>query len=237
MARASKSTKGKTSTKTAGLQHASPGDFVSQDERRRMISEAAYFRAAERGFQGGDPVSDWLAAEHEVNRAFPSPKQQKEELAAYQQLRHEVQVRLAEIRETITGDTVRDVVERAVIRLKEAGGQTTETINKVAESVKKDMANAAERMGPRWESFSERAADLFDVWRDRSSNFLVRAAAAVGESLQQAGRRLERPIYRTGDMAARGDFECIACGETVVLETPTHLARCPKCKNMEYRRV
>jgi predicted nucleic acid-binding Zn-ribbon protein len=32
-----------------------------------MIAEAAYFRAAARGFRGGDPVGDWLAAENEVN--------------------------------------------------------------------------------------------------------------------------------------------------------------------------
>jgi hypothetical protein len=33
-----------------------------------MIQEAAYFRAQRRGFVGGDPVSDWLEAEAEVDR-------------------------------------------------------------------------------------------------------------------------------------------------------------------------
>lgn len=44
---------------------------VSADERRRMIAEAAYYRALDRKFQGGDPVDDWLAAEHEVNQRLP----------------------------------------------------------------------------------------------------------------------------------------------------------------------
>ncbi|HTP94896.1 MAG TPA: DUF2934 domain-containing protein [Burkholderiales bacterium] len=35
--------------------------------RRRMIEAAAYHRAEQRGFQGGDPVEDWLAAEAEVD--------------------------------------------------------------------------------------------------------------------------------------------------------------------------
>jgi len=238
MARVSKSTKGKTSAKNAGLpQQPRPDDLVSQDERRRLIAEAAYFRAAQRGFEGGDPVADWLAAEIEINRVLPSPKQQKEELATYEQLRREVQARLADVRETVNGATIRDVIERAVVRLKEAGGQTTETINKVAESVKKDMANAAERMGPRWESFSERSADVFDVWRDRGASFLARAASAAGEWLQQAGRRLERVTYNTGETAAPGNFECTTCGERVALETVGHLPRCLKCQHMEYRRV
>lgn len=41
-----------------------------------MIAEAAYFRALARGFQGGDPIDDWLAAEAEVNRLLPTLRQQ-----------------------------------------------------------------------------------------------------------------------------------------------------------------
>lgn len=32
-----------------------------------MIAEAAYFRAERRGFVGGDPQSDWFAAEAEID--------------------------------------------------------------------------------------------------------------------------------------------------------------------------
>jgi hypothetical protein len=39
--------------------------------RRRMIEEAAYYRAEKRGFSGGDDVQDWLAAEAEINASFP----------------------------------------------------------------------------------------------------------------------------------------------------------------------
>ena len=34
---------------------------------RHMIEEAAYYRAQSRGFQGGDPLDDWLVAEAEIN--------------------------------------------------------------------------------------------------------------------------------------------------------------------------
>jgi len=44
-------------------------DF-SDDERRRMIAEAAYVRAARRGFAPGGELEDWLAAEREVNALF-----------------------------------------------------------------------------------------------------------------------------------------------------------------------
>lgn len=46
------------------------GSDVTAEQRRRMIAEAAYFLAQRRGFQGGNPVEDWLAAEAEVARAL-----------------------------------------------------------------------------------------------------------------------------------------------------------------------
>jgi Protein of unknown function (DUF2934) len=41
--------------------------LVSADQRRAMIAECAYFRAAARGFSSGDAVADWLASECEVD--------------------------------------------------------------------------------------------------------------------------------------------------------------------------
>ncbi|MBN1239418.1 MAG: DUF2934 domain-containing protein [Gammaproteobacteria bacterium] len=40
---------------------------VTEDQRRQMIAEAAYLRAERRGFNGGDPLNDWLEAETEVD--------------------------------------------------------------------------------------------------------------------------------------------------------------------------
>ncbi len=45
------------------------GKDLSPEERYRLIAEAAYRRAEERGFVGGDPVADWLEAEREVDGA------------------------------------------------------------------------------------------------------------------------------------------------------------------------
>jgi hypothetical protein len=40
---------------------------VTPDLRRKMIAEAAYFRAQRHGFRGGSPVEDWLVAEREID--------------------------------------------------------------------------------------------------------------------------------------------------------------------------
>lgn len=40
---------------------------VSAEQRHAMIAEQAYLRAEARGFQGGDPVEDWLDSERHVD--------------------------------------------------------------------------------------------------------------------------------------------------------------------------
>jgi hypothetical protein len=43
---------------------------VSADERRKLVTEAAYFIAQKRGFSGGNPVHDWLLAEKQVDETL-----------------------------------------------------------------------------------------------------------------------------------------------------------------------
>ena len=51
----------------------SPAQSVTPEDRQLMIAEAAYYRALQRGFSGGDPVDDWLQAEQEINNELPNP--------------------------------------------------------------------------------------------------------------------------------------------------------------------
>jgi hypothetical protein len=214
-----------------------PGQIISTEERQRMIAEAAYFHALERGFTGRSSLDDWLMAEREINHLLPTPQQQKEELAAYGKLRQAVRKILAEARGTVNAETLRQAFDRATDEIKKTGEYTTETVSKITATLRKDLASASLKMGPKWEAFTEKSADLFGVWRDRGSQFLAQAATAVGDWLQQAGTRLEQQTYRTGEMVDSGTFECTGCGERVVLQTPAHLPPCARCRQMEFRRV
>lgn len=40
---------------------------ITPEQRFRMICDAAYFRAERRGFVGGNPAEDWVAAEAEID--------------------------------------------------------------------------------------------------------------------------------------------------------------------------
>lgn len=211
--------------------------IVSAEERRRMIAEAAYYRAQARGFRGGDPRDDWSAAEAEIDRTLTSSDQVQAEQAAYERLRAEVQKGLAAVRGSVDAKTVQEAVERAAERVKKAGEHAAGTINKAADGLKKEIAEAAAAMGPRWEAFSDKTASVFAVWRDRGGAFLARAAIGVGDWLEQTGRRLDPVRYRSGDIVGAGNFECLQCREVVRLEASGHLAPCGKCGHVEFRRL
>jgi hypothetical protein len=225
------------STRPVSATQQNPSQGLSPEELRQMIEQAAYFRAQQRGFSGGDPLEDWLVAEREINRLLPSPQQQKQELAAYTKLREGVMRTLSEAKDTLGADTIRQALTQAIAQLKQMGEHTADTIDKVAASVEKDMVNAAQKLGTRWDATSEKTADLFQVWRDRGNRFLTGATTAVGDWLQQTNDKLKTQTYHSGEMAASGTLECTACGERLVLQTPSHLPACSKCHNMEYRRV
>jgi len=53
---------------------------VLADPYSAQIAEAAYYRAEGRGFQGGCPVNDWLAAEREI-RQPPVPSSRARRMA------------------------------------------------------------------------------------------------------------------------------------------------------------
>lgn len=51
---------------------------LSPEQLHGMIAEEAWLRAERRGFVGGDPVSDWLAAEQDVTRRLAGASRQRD---------------------------------------------------------------------------------------------------------------------------------------------------------------
>jgi Zinc-ribbon containing domain len=205
----------------AGVQPG-PQDIAAVEERK--LGDAAR----------KDP--DLAAVEERVPDAS-GPEHKDQEVAAYEKLRQEVKRLLAEVRENVNAETVKQVLDKASARMKEAGGYTAEVVGKASEALKKDLARTAQRLGPKWSEFSEKSADLFAVWRDRGTHFLGRAAVATGEWLQKTGSRLEHQTYRSGEITYGGTFECTGCKETTVLTQSGRLSDCPRCAGTEFRRA
>ncbi len=173
----------------------------------------------------------------DTEHKLPAPDEQKHELTAYERLRQEVRKLLAGARGSVNADTVKQAVDKAVEGLKHAASHSATALNKAAGVVKKDLTEAAAKMGPKWGSLSSKRADLFAVWRDRGSVFLGHAASAVADWLHEAGGKLGHRTYRAGEMTYSGILKCSSCGEQLVLRKPAHLEPCQKCGHTIFQRL
>lgn len=162
---------------------------VDAAQRWQMVAEAAYFIAEHRGFGGGDPMQDWLAAEAEIDRLLVSAGAARpEEVAAYARMRDEVRRAFSQLQESVDADTLKAAFERGVAEAKRIGGFPAELMHRTAARLREDLAHTSDRMGPAWEQFSEHGADLFSVWKDRGQAFLGRTETAVREWLHHEPR-------------------------------------------------
>ncbi len=266
MARKTESSRQAHSTETAqGMR-----PLVTEEERKRMIAEAAYRHSMERGTKPGNPLEDWLMAEREINGQLPEPAQQKRELEAREKLRARVRELLAGARETINAETIRKAMADSTAQLKSMGEHTADTIDRVAASVEKelieiahrtgrglsgaseraiqavdrtaahlekDLTAAAARVNEEWKKLTAKTGDLAHGWRDRGSQFLLNATHALGEWAKQRGNGQHPPVYRAGEVASAGTYECAACRYQLQLVTSAHLPPCAKCRHMEYRQI
>lgn len=213
-----------------------PWSDISAEERHRMIAEAAYFKAEQRGFRWGDSVDDWLAAEAEIDELLGIPsKKDRQDLAAYQRMRQELVRILAGVGDTVNVETIRLAFDRAAKEVRDAGGYAADTVGRVKQRLGRETESTAARLGPRWESFSEKTADLFSVWLERSSTFISNASGAVGDWLKQLQSKNETEVHIAGEIVEPGTFECKACKHRVEVEEKGALTPCPVCQAEEFR--
>ena len=152
------------------------------EEKHRMIATAAYYRAQKRGFSDGDPVADWLEAEMEIEALLQQSEKgrsSRQEHAAYERMRAEFKKFLAGAQDTINTDTVKQAFERAAKEIKELGEYVPETVDRAGKRLKKEVAAAVEKMGPRWDTISEKGSGLLEIWKGKGSQFFSQAYSAL----------------------------------------------------------
>lgn len=137
---------------------------VSEDQRRRMIADTAYFRAERRGFDGGDPVADWIEAEAEVDarlRAAGSGGASgtlDERLATANESLAALRAKLADVTSTAAEEWRQDVERLSGLRdslklrldeVREYGGHAAEQAQQRAEKIWEEISELLRRFASR----------------------------------------------------------------------------------------
>ncbi len=58
------------SKRTTGKRLMKKATEITTEERKEMVSEAAYYLAEQRGFKSGRHLHDWLEAEAKIERIY-----------------------------------------------------------------------------------------------------------------------------------------------------------------------
>ena len=135
---------------------------LSAAERRHMIAEAAYFRAKARGFTGGDPAADWLAAESDIERQLNGHGSESW-LKSLEAQKVAGKQKLAAMKTTVAGkrkavkaelkkdveklDDLLDTFEEKLEALKERGEKATKKARNQAEKIGEEISELVQRLG------------------------------------------------------------------------------------------
>lgn len=141
---------------------------TSPTQREHMIAEAAYFRAERRGFQGGDPLDDWLQAEAEVDRMTAgTDKPARESLADLlaAQLRDydgesaRLSAKAREVSAALRAELERELdrlkplrtsAEQALGEMRQRAGHATEDLRALGDKVRTELADTLQRLAKRF---------------------------------------------------------------------------------------
>jgi predicted nucleic acid-binding Zn-ribbon protein len=135
---------------------------VSEELRRQMVAEAAYFRAERRGFDSGDELDDWLEAEREVDAALHAgtglAASLEERLATANERLKALRQRMAgmgdKARREWEGDIAklanhRDRLRRRIRQARDESGHAAERARARAEQAWQETSALLERLGRR----------------------------------------------------------------------------------------
>lgn len=108
----------------------------------------------------------------------------------------------------------------------------SDDITKVSEFIRRDWHEAV-RIS------RDQASKTLDFERLQVGmlGFLMRMAQTAGSQLEGFASRLnERLTYKTGEIAGAGTLDCNQCHQQLLIEKPTRIPPCPKCRGTVFRR-
>jgi predicted nucleic acid-binding Zn-ribbon protein len=132
--------------------------------RNKMIAEAAYFRAEQRGFNDGDPLVDWVEAEAEISAQLSNADGDRvlhrleERLATANERLKALRKKLSRMKADARTEWQHDAEKLAALRdalrmrleeVRERGEQASRKAQKQAEKIWEEISEIIQRTAPR----------------------------------------------------------------------------------------
>lgn len=145
---------------------------VTTDQRLSMIAEAAYFRAEHRGFRSGDPITDWIEAEAEIDYLLNSGTggiHESETKRSYQKM---LETQLDEWDKKLEEVTV--AAKKAGTKLRSELDSRLAELTEQRAAARTQLAQLREYGGEAWHELRQNADRLWDDLRDSLDEIMAR---------------------------------------------------------------
>lgn len=110
-----------------------------------------------------------------------------------------------------------------------------EELEKVAETVKKDVRHALRSIKERGDSWT--SSEAFLTARDKGAEFLLKLAKSVKDAAVTVETNLSETLrYKKGEVVSGGAFVCVACSQEQKVEASGPIPACPKCGKEDFKR-
>ena len=150
---------------------------VTADQRLSMIAEAAYFRAERRGFRSGDPMTDWIEAEAEIDCLLNSGAggiHESETKRSYQKMLEE---QLGEWDKKLEEVTV--AAKKAGTKLRSELESRLAELTEQRAAARTQLAQLREYGGEAWQDLRQNADHLWDDLRDSLDEIMARVRVST----------------------------------------------------------
>ena len=134
---------------------------------------------------------------------------------------------------------LRELIVKAKEKLLAAEEITEEEGEKLANYLERDLVDLAGAIAENGRELKDWLGFETALLEDYFLNLLMQAAdkSEVEWLKLKMEAAAERPVYRTGEVAMPGTFECTKCGEVIHLHNAGHIPPCPKCAHTEFKRI
>jgi ElaB/YqjD/DUF883 family membrane-anchored ribosome-binding protein len=135
-----------------------------------MIAEAAYYRAELRGFDGGDPVADWLEAEAEIEAMVQSAGEPSEEKTVKEAFEEKLEMQLDEWDKKL--DSLMKMAKEAKADLRHDTEAQLKVLRAKRAAAQDKLQALRQRGDSAWEDMKEGAEKTWDEMRKAIDNIV-----------------------------------------------------------------
>ena len=135
-----------------------------------------------------------------------------------------------------TSPTLQKAMDKAIEQARVQKELTKDEAEKIANTIKNDLNDAAEHLMETNSDFTEWLKMDLDALEQKILDLFLSVADHTRMEIKQFIGNIDDGTYYATDLACRGSYQCQHCNNVLRIDRVGPLVSCPVCKQAEFRR-